>query len=129
MQFNGIQQTKIRKYARRILFLFVMSWVNMIVQVPVHAAMMQPLSSADHAAMEHCVCPEVLCDTVLNLEHQSSGVVHVMLDEAIDFQPAFIVTVADYQPLPLTRMAMKYLNSGFDDHRPPPLNITRILLI
>lgn len=129
MSSTGTQQAKIRRYSRWILLLFVVSWINLIVQAPVHAAMKQEVALSSHAGMVNCHCDATLCDTVLALEDQSSDIVHFAVDEAPGFQVAFVMPVVN----PILKTAVlqdiKHLCSIFKTSRPPPLDITRILLI
>ena len=129
MAFSGIQQENIRRYSRWVLVLFVISWVNLVIQAPAHAAMKQQTALSSHADMSHCHCPDSLCDTVLNLEDQSAEILHLTMDEMPGFQLAFIVSIVDTLQQTLTRLDIKYLKSSFDANRPPPLDLTRILLI
>jgi len=127
MSSSGIQQSNFRRYSRLILVLFVISWINLVVQAPVHAAMKQ--QAAFLGDMTHCHCPDTLCDTVLNLENQSAEVVHLTLDEIPAFQLAFTQSVIDPLKSTLGVLDTKYLKYIADINRPPPLTITRILLI
>jgi len=61
----------IKRYARFILALFVLSVLNLSVQVPAHAAMKMQMQSSDMKEMSDCHCPPALCDSVLALENQS----------------------------------------------------------
>lgn len=129
MPFSGIQQSNIKRYGRWILALFLVSWLNLIIQAPAHAAMKQQVALSSPTDVSHCHCPDTLCDTVLNLENQSSEVVHLILDEMPGFQLAFNILVVDQLQQSLTRLDIKHLKFVFEASRPPPLDITRILLI
>ena len=54
-----------------MLALFVMSVLNIGVQVPAHAVMKMQMQSSDMQEMSDCHCPPALCDTVLALDNQS----------------------------------------------------------
>ena len=70
----------IRRYARFILAFFVLSVLNMSIQVPVHAAMKMQMQSSDMQEMSDCHCPPALCDSVLALDNQSvDGLVSIPL--------------------------------------------------
>ena len=72
----------IRRYARFILAFFVLSVLNMSIQVPVHAAMkmQMQMQSSDMQEMSDCHCPPALCDSVLALDNQSvDGLVSIPL--------------------------------------------------
>ena len=127
MTFSGIQPNNIKQYSRWVLLLFVVSWINLVVQAPAHAAMKQQAALSSHANMAHC--PETLCDMVLNLEALSSGAVHVLLDEPADFQISFITRISDTQKQTSSRQAVRYLIFNFENNRPPPLEISSTLLI
>jgi hypothetical protein len=129
MAFSGVQQTNIKRYSRWVLVLFVISWVNLVIQAPVHAGMKQQSVLSSHGAMANCHCPERLCDTVLNLENQSSEVIHFVLDTAPDFQIAYISSIFSPYQQGVTSLHVRQWMSVFEVIRPPPLDITRILLI
>ena len=126
MSSSGVQQSNIRRYSRWVLVLFAISWINLVVQAPAHAAMKQQAVLGD---MAQCHCPDTLCDTVLNLEDQATEVVHLALDEIPGFQLAFTITVVNPLQQALTRLDIKHLKFAFEASRPPPLDITSILLI
>lgn len=128
MHSIGIQQKNIRRYSRYILVLFVISWINLIIQAPVHAAMKQQAALSGHMNMD-CHCPETLCDTVLNLEAQSSDVIHIVLDNEPGFNLAYTVFVFNAHQLSIPFSNIKNIRFSFEAGRPPPLEITRILLI
>ena len=109
--------------------LFVISWINLVVQAPVHAAMKQQAALSDHSSMMNCHCPETLCDTVLNLENQSTEVVHLTFEAIADFQIAYFSLIVNPHHQTMTSLDIKYLMSIFETNRPPPLVTTRILLI
>lgn len=50
--------------------MFVLSVLNISVQLPVHAAMKMQMQSADMQEMSDCHCPPALCDTVLAMDDQ-----------------------------------------------------------
>ena len=130
MTFSGIQQMNIRRYSRWVLVLFVVSWVNLIVQAPVHAAMKQQATMNSHMDMTHChECPDTLCDRVLNLQKISTDVIYPMLEDVPDYQLAFVLfSSVPHKPI-VSRLYIQHLNFMFESGRSPPLDITRILQI
>jgi hypothetical protein len=111
-------QTRI---ARVLLVLFVMAWVNLVFQAPVHAAM----------KMNHdmpCHCTHTLCDTVLAMEEQAddglASSLPMLADMTVLFQllpviPASSVIDRHFQLAELT----------FHNTSPLPLARTGILRI
>ncbi len=62
----------IKRYARFILALFVLSVLNISMQAPAHAMMKMQMQKSVMQAVPQCHCPPVICDSVLALDHQSS---------------------------------------------------------
>jgi hypothetical protein len=111
-------QTRI---ARVLLALFVMAWVNLVFQAPVHAAM----------KMNHdmpCHCTHALCDTVLAMEEQAddglSSTVPMLADMTVVMQllPVIHASSVMDQHFQLAELT-------FHDTSPPPLARTGILRI
>lgn len=78
MNFSIHQINVTKRFTRIILVMFVMSVINLSVQVPAHAAMQMSAQMAqtmdmDHEAMMDCHCPPALCDSVLAVDDQSTG--------------------------------------------------------
>lgn len=129
MSFSGIKQTNIKRYSRWVLLLFVASWTNLIVQAPLHTDMKVQIALSSHMDTVHCNCSESLCDTVLNLEQQSADVVHLIFDGMYGFQLAFSLSIANPHQQTIILQDIKYRMMAFEENRPPPLDITSILLI
>ncbi len=135
MPFKGIQQINIRRYARGLLILFVLSWMNLSFQLPAHAAMMQsPVTDHEmmaHTAMimEDCDCPPALCDAVLATDDRGSESIVQGLDQPAASSSALFATYNDsaeqQQSLSIfSRSDLFALQTGF-----PPLLQAIILLI
>ena len=129
MSYLGIQQSAIRRYSRLILVLFVISWINLVIQAPVHASMKQQAAALVEQGIMPCHCPTTLCDTVLNLEDQSSEAVHFISDSVADFQIAYVLSVFNHYQQSITPFEMRRLATSSETFHPPPLEVTRILLI
>lgn len=111
-------QTRI---TRVLLVLFVMAWVNLVFQAPVHAAM----------KMQHdmpCHCTHTLCDTVLAMQDQAddgiASTVPVLADVAMVFQILPVVRQS-----PVIEQHFQLAEFTFHDTSPPPLARTGILRI
>lgn len=115
-------RSRIHSIARWGLLLFVMAWVNLAVQAPVHAAMKQDKSIP-------CHCEPTLCDTVLSLEQQSDDALSFVTLDITGFQVAF-VSLTSIEPV--ARVAgLQFHRSALDSrqYRPPPLLLKTTLLI
>lgn len=116
------RQRDIRRIARWALVLFVMAWVNLVVQAPVHAAMKQDKSMP-------CHCAPTLCDTVLSMEQQADDALGFNLLDLTGFQVAFV----SLTPIePVDRVADLQFHRAlldFRQYRPPPLLFKTTLLI
>ena len=79
---NKIFNTEVAKrYARFLLAVFLLSVLNMSMQVPAHAAMKMQMQQqqVDMQDMSTCHCPPAICDSVLALDNQSvDGVVKIV---------------------------------------------------
>mgnify|MGYP006921587231 FL=1 len=112
----------IRTIARWALALFVMAWLNLAIQAPVHAAMKQTNPMP-------CHCDPVLCDTVLQLEQQSDDRVSSMALDFSGFQIAFVTltqtdAVKSIQPHRFQRVDLDARQTA-----PPPLLLKTTLHI
>jgi len=140
--FNRSNQLK--RYASTVLVLFVVSIINMSMQIPAHAAMQlsqqqgmnMPHSSGmmDHSAMQgvdmqDCGCPPALCDSVeaqhdqIN-QHSSS----VSFLDSLEFYPVSFDVQVDKLHL-LANTSFQYHDWRYRQHTPPPLSSTSTLLI
>lgn len=106
--------------------LFVLSWVNLAIQAPVHAGMKQAMMLADYPP---CHCPETFCDLVLDIEDQSDDVVHFVSPTFEQAQFIFIAPVIDTLSVERVRIHIHGIDTVFKDISPPPLEVTGILLI
>lgn len=129
MPHRANQQQHFKRYSRYVLLLFVISWLNLIIQAPVHAGMKQQAALSSQMNMANCHCPQTLCDTVLNLEEQSTDAVHIIMDNHLAFQLAFSIVMANPYQQSLIRSDLKYLRFAYDTSRPPPLDKTGTLQI
>lgn len=128
------RQFNIKHYARLVLALFVLSVINMAVQLPAHAAMQQSMMSQQmqnmpQGMMAHCKCPPVICDAVAsqndkNIENQHSSNVDFMLG----FQPVYSSNIADAHHQPSALQLIRH-DWQYRQFSPPPLSISSILHI
>ena len=72
MHFSS-HNINIRRYTRAVLVLFVLSVLNLGVQIPAHAAMKMQMQEMNHdmMSMTDCHCPPSFCDSILALDDQS----------------------------------------------------------
>lgn len=127
-----------KRYARLVLALFVLSILNMGIQIPTHAAM--KMAVMDMSTMGHqadmkdmsskgsCHCPPPLCDSVLAIDNQAvDGVVSIHFP---DTAPAKLIEMLDQDHGQLNQFqhfALAQLSAI--QTAPPPLSITTILHI
>lgn len=134
----------IKRYAGLVLVMFVVSILNMSVQIPAHAAMQamhqqgMDMTNAsgmiDHSAMQgmdmpDCDCPTALCESV-DAQHDQlnqSPPSIVMLD-LFAFHPGFVGIPVDIQRQ-LVDVSFKYHDWQYRQHTPPPLSLTTTLLL
>ena len=131
MTRTGFNDKKLRHLARWVLFAFVVAWLNLVFQVPAHAAMMQAQSqmSMNHDKMVNCHCPPPLCETVVSMEDQAVDGASLSFADTIDFQVSF-VQVRNDQHMAL-HASLNYERADFvyRESSPPPLLLTTTLLI
>jgi len=128
------RQFEIKRYARIILALFVVSILNMAVQIPAHAAMLQSMQLQQMPAMPNmseadCECPPVICESVDSVSEQGvEKVSSINFKQLLGFQAIYFSFVKDahQQPsvLQLTRHDWQYRQIS-----PPPISISSILHI
>jgi len=118
-----ISNKQLKSIARWMVLLFILAWVNLAIQAPVHAAMKQ-----NQKAMP-CHCQPNLCDTVLSLEQQSDEALSSHMLFTPDFQVAFI-SQGDIQLLPdLATYSGQLQAYLYRQTHPPPLLLKTVLLI
>ena len=120
MSLSG--NNNIRRIARWLLAAFVVAWVNIIVQAPVHAAMKQ---SNDMP----CHCDTSLCDTVLSMEEKADDGLGFTTPVIHDFPLAFVAAIFIDNLQSLSAIHLHELAQDFREHHPPPLLLNTILLI
>ena len=115
-------QARIRTIARWALVLFVMAWINLVVQAPVHAAMKQD------SAMP-CHCDVTLCDTILSLEQQADDGLSFASMDLAGFHIAF-VSITSVEPVAtVADIQFQRASLDFRQYSPPPLLLKTTLLI
>ena len=127
------RQFEIKRYARVVLALFVVSIINMAVQIPVHAAMLQSmqLQSMPVMAMSDtdCECPPAMCEAVESVSEQGfENVSSTNFKQFVGFQSIYFSFMNDTHQQPsvlrLTRHDWQYRQIS-----PSPLRISSILHI
>jgi len=118
--FHRFHQNKTR-IACVVLVLFLMAWVNLIFQAPVHAAMM---SSSEIP----CQCDLGLCNALLGMHDQSD-------DGLTTVVPAMAILAMVVQIQPVISQSsnvsqhVQRVQLVFQQSNPPPLRLTGILHI
>lgn len=118
----------IKRYARFILAIFVLSVLNLSVQLPAHAAMKAQMQQSNMLEMSDCHCPPAICDSVLALDNQSfNGIVSLP-----DFtnRSVVLLEMLDQNSGQLNRKQYsETLFLNVSQVSPPPLLIKTLLLI
>lgn len=123
MNLSAISNNHVQTIARWMLLLFVLAWVNLAIQAPVHAAMKQDQKDSS------CHCQPKLCDTVLSMEQQSDEALSALLSMSLDFQVAYVFQT-DIQPVAdLTSLRWQLQTHQYRQTSPPPLLLKTVLLI
>lgn len=71
MRYKANKPAIVKRIARFILSIFVLSVLNLSMQAPAHAVMKIQMQQPDMQEMTDCHCPPALCDSVLALDKQS----------------------------------------------------------
>jgi len=136
---------QLKRYASTVLVMFVVSILNMSMQIPAHAAMqssqqqsmtmsdtsgMMDHSSMQEMDMQDCGCPPALCDSV-DAQHdqvnqQSSS--NASINDLLEFYPISFDIQIDKLHL-LANVSYQYHDWRYRQHTPPPLSATSTLLI
>jgi len=137
MPFSQRKHIISKRLGAWVLVMFVVSWVNLSIQKPAHAAMQQNMQnqSAQMMAMadmdmSQCHCPPALCESVLSVEDQSTdgSVSSLSLLNLLAFQP-LMVSIVDDQHQSQGVIRLQYLNRQYHQTSPPPISRTSTLLI
>lgn len=109
------------RIARVLLVLFVMAWVNLVLQAPAHAAM----------KMNHdmpCHCTHDLCDTVLGMQDQADDALAAAIPAMADIPMLFVLIPVTVQSNNLERQ-YQHAHLVFLQTNPPPITRTGVLRI
>ncbi len=130
------RRSRFKHYTRLVLGLFVLSVMNLSIQIPAHAVMLQSMDSvlaSQHTGMMQmespsCECPPVLCESVVSLDHQLiDGLQVVSFAHLTGFQILYVSAVDDHHHQVATQLNMN--DRLYRQSTPPPLSITSILHI
>ncbi|VAW70570.1 hypothetical protein MNBD_GAMMA10-3152 [hydrothermal vent metagenome] len=131
------RQLRLKRYARLLLGLFILSAMNMGVQIPAHAAMLQVMDGAYLAQpqgmtqmdAQSCECPPVLCISVVSLGDQVIDSLHeVSFAHLTGFRSAYTTTINNNHHQHVSSQ-LSFRDRLYRQSNPPPLSITRILHI
>lgn len=130
MLSTGYTQYQLKRLSRWLLVVFVISWLNMAIQVPAHASMMQmsdPVSQVDMDGM-NCHCPPVLCDTVLASDAQSVDGVKLIDSASLQFNGVFVSSI-NLDLSALLNLNLMHSDKIFRETSSPPILLNTALLI
>ena len=130
-----------KQYVNILLAFFVMSVLNMSIQLPAHAAMQQSMDTSqvvmDHSDMQHdmqqdmqsCECPPVLCDSVEAQQDQYKQSNHQFTSiDTLVFYPVLVITENDTLHQ-LSAISFQYHNIQYHQNTPSPISLTTELQI
>jgi len=139
MLFNQPQHHISKRFGAWVLMLFVVSWVNLSIQSPAHAAMKQGMQAQSMSVemhdmagmdMQQCHCPPALCDAVLSTDDQATDgyLSSLSLNNLLLFSPLMVSTINDeHQSQGVIRL--RHLNQQYRQTSPLPISLTSTLLI
>jgi len=138
--YSNRQALNLKQYARLVLALFVLSLLNMAIQVPAHGAMQQEMNALHQAhishqmaditadAMHDCKCPPTLCEAISALDDQRAETPQsVSFDHLINFNAVFAKrTDAHHQ-----HSVIQFAHHEWQHRKitPPPFSFSPIFLI
>ena len=141
MTRSANRQFDIRRYARLVLGLFVLSVLNMSLQMPAHALMQQTMQKsmmqmsgmqqmADVSSeAQHCKCPPAMCETVASYGDQGiEGVSSINFNHLLAFQTVYFSLVADAHHQPSV-IRFNHHEWQYRQFSPPPLILNTTLHI
>ena len=121
-------QNQLKRFSRWLVLVFVLSWLNMAFQLPVHAAMMQmPVTQMDMSGMD-CHCPPAVCDTVLASDNQSVEGVKIISSASLGFN-SYFVSIIDINLATLLNLNLIQSDRVVRETSPPPILLNTTLLI
>lgn len=102
MKYHFKTLFNVKQYAKLVLALFVLSVINMAIQVPVHAAMKQEMVVSHQMTnmpadnMHECDCPPTLCASISALDDQRLETLQsVSVDYLINFYVVYVSHIED----------------------------------
>lgn len=127
-QFHNVN--KVKRITRWLLFVFVVSWINLAIQAPVHAAMKLDRMILDQAGMTNCHCPPPICDTVLSYaDDQAIDGVQYINPDLLSFNGMVIGVVDNHSTALHSNRDFTYFELQCRITSPPPLLLKTVLLI
>ncbi|MDH5764484.1 MAG: hypothetical protein OEZ38_00600 [Gammaproteobacteria bacterium] len=86
--------SQLKRRSRLLVIVFVVTWINMAFQMPVHGAMMQQQSVAEQMSMD-CHCPPAVCDVVLAGDNQSLDGIKIFSITGFNFTSNYVSDILD----------------------------------
>jgi len=148
------KKTHSKQYVNILLAIFVMSVLNMSIQMPSHAVMQQSMdiapaamsysgmnhSEMDHSGMHHanmqqpadiqsCECPPALCESVEAQQDQyKQNNYQPVNTDTLNFYSVLVITEQDNLHQ-LSGISFQYQELQYHQHTPPPISLTTELQI
>ena len=135
------KKSQSKQYVNILLAFFVMSVLNMSIQLPAHAAMQMSMGPSqavmNHSDMQHdmqqdmqnCECPPVLCDTVEAQQDQyKQSNQQFSSSDTFVFYPVLVITKNDTLHQ-LSAISFQYHTIQYHQNTPPPISLTTELQI
>ncbi len=124
-----------KQYGRFILALFVMSVINMSVQLPAHAAMQLKMSTSSMQMqglsndMTDCDCPPAMCESVASQADKSIENLFANYANSMPgFQTAYSSRINDFHHQ-ISLLQLFERDRYFREYAPPPLSLNTVLHI
>ncbi len=129
----------IKRYARLLLVMFVVSAMNMSVQLPSHAAMQQMMASAQtgsyqmpgmaQKSLRDCECLPAMCEVVASLSDQNiESLFSISFNHLLGFQPTYSSHIEDVHHRPSV-ILLNHHERQYRQFALPPLSLSTILHI
>jgi len=141
MTRSANRQLVIRRYARLVLGLFVLSVLNMSLQMPAHAFMQQNMQKSMmqmsgmqqmgdvSSEMWHCKCPPAICESVASYSDQGiEGASPINFSHLLAFQAVYSSLVADAHHQP-SAILLNHHEWQYRQFSHPPLTLNTTLHI
>lgn len=123
--------SRLKRLSRWLLMLFVLSWLNLAFQVPVHASMMQEKTRMSQMDMDgmNCHCPPAICDVILASDNVSFDSMNLVSLADLTFNAVYIFSIQQDDLSFISNHNFHDYDISFRLHSPPPISLNTTLLI